>query len=279
MATFILVHGTFAKSANWLTLQAGLAEAACAVGETPSFEQLTWSGKNRANARQAAASAILALVQKIRSTSRNEKIFVIGHSHGGSTVAYFLKQYPDVAETLGGCAFLSTPFVAIRPRTKVLQRIFVLIYLPICAAIMLLSQIIWPPDLLPPITLNILEVAMKQLALWGPAGAFFALILWYFYKASKPDKLMEQSIRQQTTNIPDGNYLFLRYSGDEAAAALSAVQFIAWLGIKVSKLLELLTRPMFSSRSIPQFVSTSLVIAIVYCIVFVGWFNVIPAAL
>ena len=34
MATFLLVHGTFAKSAHWPALQKGLAEAARATGET-----------------------------------------------------------------------------------------------------------------------------------------------------------------------------------------------------------------------------------------------------
>jgi len=43
--------------------------------------------------------------------------------------------------------------------------------------------------------------------------------------------------------LPAGNYLFLRCSGDEAAAALSAVQFVAWLGTKVSRLFTFVTLP------------------------------------
>ena len=118
MATFILVHGTFAKAAHWPALQDGLALAARAAGEHSQFNELTWSGKNRASARQAAASEISSVVQNIQSTSRNERIFIIGHSHGGSAIAYFLKEYPCLAKTLTGCVFLSTPFIAIRPRTQ-----------------------------------------------------------------------------------------------------------------------------------------------------------------
>ena len=103
MATFLLVHGTFAKSAHWPALQDGLAEVAHEAGEKASFKQLSWSGKNRAAARQVAASAILKSVQDIQSNSNNEKIFLIGHSHGGSAIAYFLKQYTEVAKTLSGC--------------------------------------------------------------------------------------------------------------------------------------------------------------------------------
>ena len=87
MATFLLVHGTFAKSANWPALQDSVAEAACEAGESAFFQQVPWSGKNRAAAREAAASAILKSVQDIQSSSNNEKIFLIGHSHGGSAIA------------------------------------------------------------------------------------------------------------------------------------------------------------------------------------------------
>lgn len=110
MATFILVHGTCAKSADWPALTDKLAETARAAGDPPSFEQVRWTGRNRAGARQDAASSIFSLVKGIQRTSANEKIFLIGHSHGGSAVAYFLKKYPEAANTLAGCAFLSTPF-------------------------------------------------------------------------------------------------------------------------------------------------------------------------
>jgi triacylglycerol esterase/lipase EstA (alpha/beta hydrolase family) len=129
VATFLLVHGTFAKSAHWPALQKGLAEAARATGETAYFKQLSWSGQNRAAARQGAASAILKSVQDIQSNSNNERIFLIGHSHGGSAIAYFLKQYTEVEKTLNGCAFLSTPFIAMRPRNKAIAHaVFFFLY-------------------------------------------------------------------------------------------------------------------------------------------------------
>jgi hypothetical protein len=81
------------------------------------------------------------------------------------------------------------------------------------------------------------------------ASVIGVLIWFYFKKANVPEKV-KLSIRQQTADIPTGNYLFLRYSGDEAAAALSAAQFIAWLGIKISTILKLLTRPLFNEGKI-----------------------------
>ena len=41
MATFILVHGTWAKSEHWPILQDALAETSHAAGDEPVFEQLT----------------------------------------------------------------------------------------------------------------------------------------------------------------------------------------------------------------------------------------------
>src|SRR5262245_5914806 len=239
MATFILVHGTFAKSAHWPFLQDRLAETARAAGDEPLFEQLPWTGSNRTRARQAAASAIFTLLQKIQRTSANQKIFLIGHSHGGSAIAYFLKEHPEAAKTLAGCAFLSTPFVAIRPRREAIQLMVVLLFFPIFAfaGLWTFPGLPGPND----------DVNLEQIVyLFGGMGlilAIEALAIVFIRTAGDPQKLVEQSIRQQTANIPAGNYLFLRCSGDEAAAALSATQFIAWLGMKASKIPELLIRP------------------------------------
>src|SRR3981081_681107 len=130
MATFILVHGTYAKFAHWPALTDKLTETARAAGDAPSFEQVRWTGKNRSGARQDAASSIFTVVKRIQRTSANEKIFIIGHSHGGSAIAYFLKEHPEAANTLAGCAFLSTPFVAIRPRREPVGLIVPLLLFP-----------------------------------------------------------------------------------------------------------------------------------------------------
>jgi pimeloyl-ACP methyl ester carboxylesterase len=126
MATFILVHGTWARDAHWPALRDGLVIAASAAAERCSLEELRWSGKNRTSARLAAATEIFSLVRKIHSTSKDERIFIIGHSHGGSAIAYFLKEYPSLAKTLSGCAFLSTPFIAIRPRVQATLQFYLL---------------------------------------------------------------------------------------------------------------------------------------------------------
>lgn len=247
MATFILVHGTFARAADWPALREGLAQAASAAGEHSRFNELTWSGKNTASARQAAAFEISTVVQNIQSTSRDEKIFVIGHSHGGSAIAYFLKEYSSLAKTLSGCAFLSTPFVAIRPRTQAFRVVSAVFYFPL-----LTYHLIWSyifryshPDLAP--LSHLWPVYYLGTV---PLAAFTGLLLFNLRKFRNSDKLLKEARRRQTADLPPGNYLFLRCSGDEAAAALSATQFIAWLSAKLSQALELLMRPAFSSHKI-----------------------------
>jgi hypothetical protein len=300
MATFLLVHGTLffqrllgTKAAHWPKLQDSLTETARAAGEVPLLEHLQWTGRNRASARQDAASAIFTSVKTIQRTCANEKIFIIGHSHGGSAIAYFLKEHPEASKTLAGCAFLSTPFVAIRPRRDAIRLISVLLFFPFIAFASLWIQITSPYRGIP-ITevpqMSIMEEVQAHLfALFGlgVVAAIICLAVVFLRRAVNPQKL-EQSIRQQTADIPAGNYLFLRCSGDEAAAALSAAQFIAWLGMKVSKILELLTRPFFdvlsamtaakgfSRATAVRYIVVSVVYYAVLASIAYGWFNVLP---
>jgi hypothetical protein len=235
MATFILVHGTWARDTHWPALRDGLVLTASAVGEHSRFEELRWSGKNRASARERAGAEIFALVQKIQSTSRNEKIFIIGHSHGGSAIAYFLKEYSSLAKTLSGCAFLSTPFVAIRPKVRatVYAAWFVLGY-AFTAVYPYMYLSLFGGD-----HLNSPLLYVSEFCLLVP-------FLIFYWKFPSPEKSLEEAHRRQTADIPPGNYLFVRCSGDEAVAGLSAAQFIAWLSMKVSQLLQLIIRPALS---------------------------------
>lgn len=92
MATFILVHGTWAKSAHWPILEDGLAEAARAAGDKPVFERPMWTGRNWARDRRAAASAILTLVQRVQRAAANEKIFLSATAMGEALLPTSLRS-------------------------------------------------------------------------------------------------------------------------------------------------------------------------------------------
>jgi hypothetical protein len=80
--------------------------------------------------------------------------------------------------------------------------------------------------------------------------ALIAIVVFTQRTFRNSDELLNEVHRRQTADLPSANYLFLRFSGDEAAAALSAAQFIAWLSVKLSQAFEFLTRPLFRSRTI-----------------------------
>jgi hypothetical protein len=258
MTTFILIHGTFAKSADWPALQRGVAEATRNAGEEARFHQVPWTGWNRASARQAAAASIASAVQQIQVTSPSEKLFLIGHSHGGSAIAYFLKEYPSLSKTLAGCAFLSTPFVAIRPRSQAESIILIIVLFPV-----VLLALLW----------SFVSGSAHGTAYVIGAALISALIPGCMYLVRRiytPEKILRDASHQQTANIPaKGEYLFLRCSGDEAAAVLSAAQFIAWLAMKVSQGLELVTGPLMQSRRFLIAVLRPLtIIFVAVCVVF-----------
>jgi pimeloyl-ACP methyl ester carboxylesterase len=127
MATFLLVHGTFAREADWTKsnspLQLSLQRAVCAKGETALFTPVAWSGRNRMLDRLAAADEIAAKITTIKSQLSNEKIFLIGHSHGGSAVSYFLKKYEQQRLLIQGAIFLSTPFIALKEKKDLDRRV------------------------------------------------------------------------------------------------------------------------------------------------------------
>jgi Serine aminopeptidase, S33 len=267
MATFILVHGTWSKAAHWPALRDGLALTATERGEQSRFEELRWSGANRASARYRAASDIFSLVQKIRSTAPNEKLFMIGHSHGGSAIAYFLKQNPTLAKTLSGCAFLSTPFIAIRPKEEA-----VAIFRGIGIVLAFAFSILYPYSFIRLFGGDYLSDAP---VLYPSAFLILGIMALFFYIISKrydtPKKMFEEMHQWQTADLPAGNYLFLRCSGDEAAAGLSAVQLIAWTNVKVSQLLALITKWIVASRALRG-------LSLFFLIFIFGWWTSFPSS-
>jgi hypothetical protein len=282
MATFILVHGTFATAASWPDLEAGLIQTAHDANEKANFERIAWTGKNRARARQTAGEMILARVTRTRSASVTEKIFIIGHSHGGSAISYFLKSYPETAKTLSGCAFLSTPFIAIRPRQNVLQLYYVM-GISISASLLALALYL---------TIGGPKPFHQDyvVLIYGAASLLVALALWlgYEFVARKGlgDRLQEKTIREQTADLPKGNYLFLRCSGDEAAAALSAAQFIVWASIKVNAVARLHLSEVFAGGAIRRLLQTIILLFVFSICSFyaidllkVAPFTILPAVL
>lgn len=233
MVTFVIVHGTWGTKTKFTALKAGLNVAAGLRGLSSTFEDIKWSGRNSVRARHQAASEIEQRVNAIRKKTSDEPVLLIGHSHGGSAIAYFFKNCASARESVAGCAFLSTPFVAMRPREYPRSYLIGLGFLLYLGLIFLLSTLF--PAAFSPADIS----ASWDLDYW--TGLMIrmapnAVLIGVFAFSLPAEKMAQRSIHNQTVDCnPPADSLFLRFTGDEAAAAMSALQFFAWVSIKVSK--------------------------------------------
>lgn len=227
MVTFVLVHGTFASKSRWphpgSPIRAALAEVAKAAGEQARFKRVVWTGKNRIEDRRAASDQISEIVIRSRP---DEQFILIGHSHGGSAIAYYLCQEKQGNNKILGCIFLSTPFVAIRERTRSKEIITSSFMTLVLVFTFLFGEIFnnyfgrnWGP------------VVLLLVCIPFCAPAITALNI-------KRLSLIDRINKQQTSYLPNKNYLFIRTSGDEAASILAFSQFAAWLSARFSHYFE-----------------------------------------
>ena len=246
MTTFVLVHGTFVSRANWPALSEALVQVTQAAGDNPQFKELAWTGKNSIRARQIAAASIADLIQSIRTKSKGEKIFIIAHSHGGSAVAYFIKYYPDIVASISGYIFLSTPFIAIRPREHAVAITSTLLLFLATVITQFVARIF-------PEHGEMIDVFGLLIDKWWWGIGWTIILPGLFFGAAvlllrRARDTIASAIRNQTADLPALNYLFLRFSGDEAASALSAAQFSGWAGMRVAQIFEKLMFPKYRWR-------------------------------
>lgn len=105
----ILVHGTFARGADWTKggsqLSEGLRE------RFPGAQQVRfdWSGKNNHSARMKAGEELAALGETL-AEGGCRRIFLVAHSHGGNVSLYSLRS-KRMRDLVSGIVFLGTPFL------------------------------------------------------------------------------------------------------------------------------------------------------------------------
>jgi pimeloyl-ACP methyl ester carboxylesterase len=239
MAEFILVHGTFAKHAPWTLegseLRARIANLSSRARKPFDFTPVPWGGRNRGGDRLLAADAIASSVKTATAKGDSQKIFLIGHSHGGSAIAYFLKLYPKLAAQVEGVAFLSTPFVAtrLRPQWQLFLRAL-LVSAAVGLLILVFAATTWINLLLVPKFYD--EIQGLEFLIF-PTGVVLGLLITFFGLRALEKRLasyIEHELsarldRLATVNIPSGNQLYLRAIGDEAAGLLSVAQFFSWI--------------------------------------------------
>lgn len=115
---FVLVHGTFARDAEWIQHDSTFSSILRSQFPNSRFFPFNWTGRNSHSARIEAGKHLANLLHSIRHDYPDENCFVIAHSHGGNVVLYALSASLDVdgCDLVDGCVFLGTPFLMTQKR-------------------------------------------------------------------------------------------------------------------------------------------------------------------
>ncbi len=224
-----LIHGTFAKNAGWTEETSSFCKSIVAgLDIEATFSRPQWSGRNRAKDRIAAADELAASLNAARSADPDCLQIAIGHSHGGSVLAYALARHPELAEFVASI-FLSTPFIDARPRRNWFLTAMIVSFgfaSVLIAAIAALESFLGF-RYLPFVLDHIWLVTTFDPTFMVSAIIFYFAVFWVGKAIiSSNPKRMARTI--STCRLPTGRYLFVRTTGDEASGVLSTAQFSSW---------------------------------------------------
>lgn len=112
--TVVIVHGTFAKEADWVLPDGEFAQRLKAGLRNAEFKAFRWSGRNSHPARISAGKELAAFLKELRRSGHGP-FHLIGHSHGGNVILYALRERFAVLP-IASAVFLGTPFFQIAGR-------------------------------------------------------------------------------------------------------------------------------------------------------------------
>ncbi len=125
-----LVHGTFARGAEWSAPGSWFCEALQRRLHQPvAFHTFQWSGENSHAARKRAGRELAEHLAHLAREHPERWQAVIAHSHGGNVAGYALED-PACARSVRAIVTLGTPFIRCRARqtgpwTIVLLMVFI----------------------------------------------------------------------------------------------------------------------------------------------------------
>jgi hypothetical protein len=243
-----LVHGTFAKHADWIQDGQPLPQALTESGGV-LLDRFCWSGKNRHRDRLEAGEALrdhlVDLVKSCGSDGHRREHHVIAHSHGGNVALYALRERGDEAtdELLRDIRVttLATPFITMR-RRPLPARVFVglaLLFLgAVPAALIALPLQMgnpWSWWIAWTVTAGLAAVGLAGSARTtsrGPGGFRLRDIV-----TGKAVLAYARAITART--LSSGRLLVLRGLGDEAAGVLGGAHMATWIMSAIARALTL----------------------------------------
>lgn len=229
-----LIHGTFARNADWTRPNSELRKALLtALYDWPKppivkteyiyIRNFRWSGRNNLFDRTIASKRLLLQIQNVKARFPSAKHIIIAHSHAGNIALMTLKDLED-ASAIDGIACLSTPFFHVDIRGK-----------PDDVAKILSDALAFPIILLSVLVQYLLELSFAGLIMLLIFGGVFGVIferqtvrkLWDKLPAIWEVLNQMYFARMFLPNVP---ILLLRSAGDEASLALGLGQLSNWFG-------------------------------------------------
>jgi hypothetical protein len=228
-----LVHGTWARGAEWTHDDSMFVKSLRTALEPVEIRvrRLCWTGRNTHGQRLQAAQKLRAEIQK--SMHDNDAIphFIIAHSHGGSVVCYAL-QDKSLSSAVRGVICLGTPFLHVHKNQLPKTLHFISLLTLVIFTIMAVSYLFRPVE--DPITFWF--SAVTALLVFPVLGLLLYALVW-----ARSDDFGLKSLLETRRNperyisalaLPElapERFVAVRITGDEAAGALVASQFFAWL--------------------------------------------------
>jgi len=112
----ILVHGTFAREAEWARQGSALHSALSAhFQKRATIHAFKWSARNAHRARHSAAQDLAAFIRD--GSGRCRRVALVGHSHGGN-VALGATKLLDPPHRPAGIVCYGTPFFHVEPHSE-----------------------------------------------------------------------------------------------------------------------------------------------------------------
>ena len=214
-AVITLVHGTWAQNASWTGANSPLCSALRAAFPNVLLVPFRWSGANTLRARHNGSQALSAHLRSFIGSHPAARHYIIAHSHGGNVAMYALRE-DDLRRRIDGLVCLSTPFLQVRRRETPLVARFALVGAAVMLPLILReSAVNWCCPSAPPIV----DWVTVPLAIAAGIGLLVGV----------PAAAARASLRSTLPGVQPNRCLLIRATGDEAAAALGALQLMNWI--------------------------------------------------
>lgn len=200
-AVFTLIHGTWARNAEWTNPGSPLRKQIRETCPSAGFRSFQWSGRNSERARRSAAKELRTFVEAGLSEAPDARHFVVAHSHGGNIA---LALGADITSRIEGIICLATPVIV--SRKKQLDRF----------STFFLRWFAVPPSM---IAAGFAEEYWRIEDGWLIMSALAVSIIFSIWLRRRP--------RFDLTDLPQASIssdkmLFIRHSGDEASLSIGA---------------------------------------------------------